>query len=188
MNEVSTTAHPSLAGEPRTMQTEFELASEVRRRYGVSAVHVSLCKGKAVQDCTQKRDTKRIGDISEAAVISAFTKRGFDVSVPFGENHRYDLIVDDGQKLLRVQVKTGRVRNGVIIFNCCSTHGHRRTELKTRPYTGQIELLAMYCPDNEKVYVVPEPELSRSKIQLRLAAPRNNMVKTIRWASQYELA
>ena len=98
------------------------------------------------------------------------------------------MIADDGDRLQRVQVKTGRIRNGVVVFNCCSTHGHRRSALKTRPYTGQIELLAVYCPENRKVYVLPEGELTRSKIQLRLIPTRNTMVKTIRWAAQYELA
>ena len=136
-----------------------------------------------------KRDTKSKGDISELRVATELTRAGYAVSKPLGENQRYDLIADDGERLHRVQVKTGRLRRGVIMFNCCSTHGHRRTgNLATRPYTGQIEFLAVYCPDTEKVYVVPEADLTRSKIQLRLVAPRNNMTKTIRWASRYELA
>jgi hypothetical protein len=136
-----------------------------------------------------KRNTKSKGDISELRVAVELTKLGYLISKPLGENQRYDLIADDGQRLHRVQVKTGRVRGGVIMFSCCSTHGHRRTgNLATRPYTGQIELLAVYCPDTEKVYVVPEADLTRTKIQLRLVAPRNNMTKTIRWASKYELA
>jgi hypothetical protein len=48
-------------------------------------------------------------------------------------------------------------------------------------------LLAVYCPDNGKVYIVPEAEMTRTHMYLRLAPPRNNMVKTIRWAAQYEL-
>jgi hypothetical protein len=136
-----------------------------------------------------KRDTKSKGDLSELLVAVALTKAGFAVSKPLGENQRYDLIADDGERLHRVQVKTGRVRDGVVKFSCCSTHGHRRTgNLATRPYTGQIELLAVYCPEGGKVYVVPEAELTRSGIHLRLVPPRNNMTKTIRWASTYELA
>jgi hypothetical protein len=186
MSEIATFPGVSFLFGDHTVQTEFELTPELQQRYELTADRVSA--HGFTDEVRRKRDAKRVGDVSEVAVIAAFTKLGFRVSVPFGENHRYDLIVDDGEKLSRVQVKTGRVRNGVIIFNCCSTHGHRRTATKTRPYTGQIERLAMYCPDNEKVYVVPEPELCRSKIQLRLAPPRNNMVKTIRWASRYELA
>ena len=137
---------------------------------------------------TVRRDTKSKGDMSELRVAIALTNAGYAVSKPFGENQRYDLIADDGDRLHRVQVKTGRVRRGVVKFSCSSTHGHRRTgNLATRPYTGQIEFLAVYCPDSGKVYVIPEAELTRSAINLRLVAPRNNMAKTIRWASRYEL-
>jgi hypothetical protein len=117
----------------------------------------------------------------------ALIEDGYIVSKPFGENARYDLIADDGERLLRVQVKTGRIRRGVIMLSACSTHGHRRTEVKSRPYHGEIEYLAVYCPDNGKVYLIPEADLTRSSIYLRLVPPRNNMQKTIRWASQYEL-
>ncbi|MDP9024626.1 MAG: group I intron-associated PD-(D/E)XK endonuclease [Candidatus Eremiobacteraeota bacterium] len=135
-----------------------------------------------------KRDTKSKGDLSELIVAVALTRVGYAVSKPLGENQRYDLIADDGDRLHRVQVKTGRVRDGVVKFNCCSTHGHRRAgNLVTRPYTGQIELLAVHCPENGKVYIVPEAELTRTRIQLRLVPPRINMTKTIRWASEYEL-
>ena len=134
-----------------------------------------------------KRNTKLTGDISELRVAAAFVELGYAVCKPLGENQRYDLVIDDGERLQRVQVKTGRIRGGVVLFNCCSTHGHRRTEVMTRPYTGQIDLLAVFCPENGKVYVVPEAELTRSKSHLRLVPPRNNMVKMIRWASQYEL-
>jgi hypothetical protein len=49
-------------------------------------------------------------------------------------------------------------------------------------------LARVYCPDNGKVYLVPEAELTRTQSHLRLVAPKNNVVKTIRWASKYELA
>ncbi len=121
-------------------------------------------------------------------VALALAGKGFLISKPLGENTRYDLIADDGDQLLRVQVKTARIRGGVLKFSCCSNHAHRRTALRRRSYRGQIDLLAAYCPDDGKVYILPEGELTESTVHLRLAPPRNNMVKTIRWASHYELA
>lgn len=155
---------------------EFALPMQDAERYEIKPVPID----------TLKRDTKRIGDISEMQVAAAFSRRGYFVCRPFGENQRYDLIIDDGEQLSRVQVKTGRLRNGVILYGAVSTHGHRGRPSK--PYIGQIELLAVYCPDTEKVYVVPESHLTRSLGSLRIAPPKNNMSKTIRWASDYELA
>lgn len=135
-----------------------------------------------------KRDTKATGDRSEAAVLAALSQRGYLISIPFGENHRYDLIADDGERLLRIQVKTGRLRNGVIAFRCCSTHQHRRNgPTASRAYFGEIDYLAVYCPQNQKVYLVPESELVRTAGHLRLAPTVNGQVRNIRWASAYEL-
>lgn len=56
----------------------------------------------------EKRDTKRIGDFAELAVMMALVDAGYRICIPFGENHRYDLIADGFGKLLRVQVKNVR--------------------------------------------------------------------------------
>jgi len=133
-----------------------------------------------------KRDTKSIGDISEAEVLVAMIKGGYLVSKPFGENARYDLIADDGVRLLRIQVKTGRVRGDVIRFNCCSSHAHRGG--KERPYFGQIDYIAVYCPETRKIYLIPESDLVATRAHLRLAPTRNGQTRQVRWASAYELA
>lgn len=132
-----------------------------------------------------KRNTKAVGDTSEAAVLTALVRNGYSVSIPFGENQRYDLIADDGARLHRVQVKTGRLRGAVIIFACSSTHAHRNGT--TRSYRGEVEFLAVYCPQNGKVYLLPEQEMTVSTAHLRLSRPLNNMAKSIRWASEFEL-
>ena len=51
------------------------------------------------------RVTQRKGDIATSRAIATFTAMGFDVSIPLTESASYDLIVDDGQELARVQCK-----------------------------------------------------------------------------------
>jgi PD-(D/E)XK endonuclease len=137
----------------------------------------------------QKRNTKAIGDLSEVMVIAALVRGGYLVSIPFGENHRYDVIADDGMKLLRIQVKTGRLRGGAINFMCSSSHQHRRSgPTASRPYFGQVEYLAVFCPQNGKVYLVPESEMVATKGHLRVAPCLNRQARKIRWAAEYELA
>ena len=51
------------------------------------------------------RDTQRKGDIANAKAISTFTAYGYDVSIPLTESALYDLVVDDGLKMYRVQAK-----------------------------------------------------------------------------------
>ena len=72
------------------------------------------------------RDTKSIGELSELIVAVSLSRAGYFVSKPLGESTRYDLVVDKDGTLSRVQVKTGRLRKGVIMFNTYSTHYHRK--------------------------------------------------------------
>jgi len=51
------------------------------------------------------RVTQRKGDIGVSQAIATFTKLGFDVSIPLTESAHYDLIIDTGSNLKRVQVR-----------------------------------------------------------------------------------
>ncbi|HEX6389701.1 MAG TPA: group I intron-associated PD-(D/E)XK endonuclease, partial [Solirubrobacteraceae bacterium] len=51
------------------------------------------------------RDTQRKGDTATAQAIATFTAMGFDVAIPLTESAAYDLVVDDGEGLHRVQCK-----------------------------------------------------------------------------------
>ena len=50
---------------------------------------------------------KTKGEKSTLAIMLALREAGYDLLVPFGENTRYDLVLDDGCCLARVQCKTG---------------------------------------------------------------------------------
>ena len=49
---------------------------------------------------------KRRGEIAELAFMQKAVSLGFGVAKPYGDNERYDLVVDSGQRLWRVQVKS----------------------------------------------------------------------------------
>jgi hypothetical protein len=134
-----------------------------------------------------KRSTKLVGDRSEAAVLAALINAGYKISIPFGENHRYDLLADDGERILRVQVKTGKMSGDVIRYSCSSSHSHRGGVF-ARPYFGQVDIIAVFCPQNGKVYILPEKEFVATRAHLRLSEPANNQRRRIRWAREFELA
>ena len=41
-----------------------------------------------------------------ARAIAYYTQAGYEVLVPLGDNTKYDLVVDNGNALLRIEVKT----------------------------------------------------------------------------------
>ena len=67
---------------------------------------------------------KAVGDRSTLAVMLALQRAGYIVLLPFGENTRYDLVIDDGTSFARVQCKTGRLRDGAVRFAACSSYAH----------------------------------------------------------------
>lgn len=139
------------------------------------------------EDLDQKpaRQTCNTGNISEAKVLTLLLELGYKVSIPFGVGCSYDCVIDDGTNLQRLQVKTGRLRNGCIHFAAWSHNGSRGNHLKKR-YTDRADLFAVYCPDNNKVYLVPVKDVGLNGL-LRIDVPRNGNVKRIRWAESYEV-
>ncbi|MCU1268741.1 MAG: putative endonuclease [Acidobacteriaceae bacterium] len=51
------------------------------------------------------KNTKRCGERSEAAFLHRASQLGFGVAKPWGDSERYDFILDNGRRLLRVQIK-----------------------------------------------------------------------------------
>jgi hypothetical protein len=134
-----------------------------------------------------KRNTKHVGDVSEAAVITALIKCGYEVSIPFGENHRYDVIVDKDGILSRIQIKSGRLRKGVINFAACSSHAHRGG-LNSRSYHGEIDYFGVYCKETDSVYLISCADTPATHGSLRIDRPRQGQCKKIRWALPYLIA
>ena len=55
---------------------------------------------------------RRQGDLGEYSVIEWLGLHGYGVYSPLGHTPDADLVADDGERLLRVQVKTSRRLNG----------------------------------------------------------------------------
>jgi len=54
-------------------------------------------------------NTKRSGELSEAAFLLKAQSLGFHVAKPWGDSESYDFILDSGQHLWRVQLKSTQV-------------------------------------------------------------------------------
>ena len=132
-----------------------------------------------------KRDTKSIGIRSEVAVMNALIRNGYWVSIPYGDNRYYDLVADNGERLYRIQVKTGQDHGFYLRYSCSSSHVHRGRSL--RSYQGEVEFVAVYCASRDTVYLIPAAELTATQGHLRFSQPENGRKKRIRWAGQYEL-
>ena len=112
-------------------------------------------------------------------------RAGYIVSIPWGDSCRYDLIIDDGERLLRVQCKRANWNQGAITFYTYSFSGVKGT-IK-RDYKDDIEIFAVWSPHTDKVYLIPIEEVMAEQPHLRVDPPANNQKKGICWAKDYEL-
>ena len=127
------------------------------------------------------------GAIAEAAITAAAVELGFVVLRPLVEGRRYDLIIDTGPELLRVQCKWAPRRGDVVsvhLSTCRHTpHGYVRSTYSA----DEIDGIGVYCQELKRCYYLPiEDVAGRRGFQLRLKPAANNQRLAINWAAQYE--
>lgn len=134
-------------------------------------------------------DPNRIGAISQAKVLAALTAAGKVVLTPCVHVRPYDFVIEEGESFLRVQCKTGRMFRGAVYFRPHRLRAARREtgwQRRVTGYDGAVDFFAVYCPENESVYLVPINAVSSYRIcSLRVTPPKNNQRKRIRWADEY---
>lgn len=126
-----------------------------------------------------------VGNRTEGFVLAALLSAGHSVLTPFGGGLRYDLAIDTGDGIKRIQCKTARMRDGALFFKTASWQ--RDTKEKTT-YQGSADLFGVYCPSNSKCYLVPVSDVGVNEASLRLSESKNNQKKGVRWAKDYEIS
>lgn len=130
---------------------------------------------------------KRKGILTEEEIKLWFLKQGYSVSVPIGDDDKYDFIVDFNGKLIRMQSKTGNLTSaiGCLSFASCSikynSTGSHRTQYKKQ----DIDYFCTMHPETKQVYIVPV-EICGNNCRLRLVPPQNNRYTDVKMANDYE--
>lgn len=124
------------------------------------------------------------GDATEAMVVAKLKARQIPVSIPFGDNQRYDAVIETpAAELLRVQIKTGRLQDGTIDFHGKSQHTNASGNTYQK-YDGDVDYFLVYTPTLDSLHAVGEHEFD-SRIQLRVDEPKQADA-SINWADEYE--
>ncbi|HEV2654742.1 MAG TPA: group I intron-associated PD-(D/E)XK endonuclease [Ktedonobacteraceae bacterium] len=138
-----------------------------------------------------KQNHKAIGELSEVILIAKLLEVGYEILTPFGDNRRYDLVIEDADgRFWRIQCKTGRSNGEYIQFTPASLYYHThagRTTHGSKNYKDQIDYFAVYCPENREVYLIPVAHAGVSQMNLRLVPTKNKQEQGVKWAEDYEL-
>lgn len=131
---------------------------------------------------------KQKGDLAELKVAADLVTQGWRILLPFGEDHLYDLGIDDGERLLRVQVKHTR-SDGRVLAAKCFTHSltNGRVRSTTKYTAAMIDWLAIWDATTDRCFYLPATLLGsgRTYVHLRYVPPRNNQRARITWAEDY---
>ena len=130
---------------------------------------------------------KQKGDLAELMVAADLRRRGYQISIPFGEDCDYDLVVDRGGKLERIQVKYATSDGARVLVRCRShslTNGKVRA---TKHYTAKtVDWIAVWESTSGVIYYVPSSVFDGfTDLTLRTAPTRNNQVLHIRHAADF---
>ena len=106
-------------------------------------------------------DNKSKGKAGLAVAIGYYGSIGYTVCVPLNDTQEYDLIVDDGESLRKVQVKcTGRVnkhgRYEVAVRSCGGTKGTPYSYVKDT----NIDTLFVVCT-NGWLFEIPKEKITQ---------------------------
>lgn len=133
-------------------------------------------------------NSKDIGDISVAKTLFEFSKRGIPTLIPWGDNLRYDLVIELNNYFYKIQVKTANEEcNGSIKCYTRSSTNHT-TNKKLSTYENDVDYFVFYNQKRDLIAMVPISEIGTNKsISLRIEEPKNNQQKQIKYFSDYSL-
>lgn len=130
-----------------------------------------------------EKDTVTIGRITEAKCLEHLTSLGYIVSLPFGGQARYDLLVDVNGKIIKVQVKSSQYKDGCVEFYTASSHYLQGHHVHTVYEKNDIDYFMTEL--NNQYYLVPVEECGKQK-KLRIDSPKSQAnITNIHWAKNY---
>ena len=102
------------------------------------------------------------------------------------EGARYDLVLEVGDRLIRVQCKYATRRGDVIRGRLCTSRHTPNGYVRTTYSAAEIDGFALYCPETRDSFWLPIAEFAgQGYVHLRLVAARNNQLALCRMASDY---
>ena len=130
-----------------------------------------------------EKSTQYVGQLTEQKCFVKCLEEGYSISKPLFDNARYDFILDTGNKLLRIQVKSSwNEDHSAFTFNGYSQHstGNGNKRMK---YTNK-EIDYFMTEKDGKFYLYPAEEEGFVSKCLRITSKQNQ--SQIKWAKNYE--
>lgn len=109
---------------------------------------------------------KHQGDTAELRFMLLNHSLGHTIAKPFGDNAKYDLIVDIDNELQRVQVKSTRSKDttsGIDCYRCLVCSGAVNKKMYSE---DDIDYVAIYVIPEDAWYKIPIREIKAKSVRL----------------------
>jgi len=128
---------------------------------------------------TYKKQRAKEGELRFAA---EFTRKGWNVFLPYGEDGPIDLLIEKEGKFKRIQVKSTYSKRGIISCRLKSSNNWQ-----VKKYTKkEIDAFAVYESKNKRGYFIEiEKVEGMTELTLRIDKTKNNQKKGIKKAEEY---
>ncbi len=132
-------------------------------------------------------NSKVKGNIGELRIAHEFVKWGCTVSFPFGDNARYDLVVEINVELKKIQIKYTENSTENNSYRCkCASSTYHTNNKGCQTYVNDVDFIALYIDDIDTCCLIPIEEVgSKRSIYFRNSIPKNNQTKGIKFVWDY---
>ena len=127
-------------------------------------------------------NTNKIGTITELKCKTYFLELGYNVATPEAPA-RYDFVLDTGNNLFKIQVKTSHGDKEAFSFMTCSCHITSNGNIRHSYKEDNIDYFCTWFDD--ECYLIPVDECGVKEKRLRLIPTKNGQVKNISFAKNY---
>ena len=129
--------------------------------------------------------TQYKGQLTEQKCFVKCLEAGYLISKPLFDNARYDFILDTGEKLLRIQVKTSAWNedHSAFTFNGYSQHSTGNGNKRMKYTTKEIDYFMTEKDGTFYLYQAEEQAFVTKSLRV---TSKQNQANNIKWAKDYE--
>lgn len=112
-----------------------------------------------------KENSRKQGDVGLGSAISYFTRNGYTVCIPLTDSQKYDLIIENGEGLKKVQVKTTYSKRYNYIVTV-ATSGGNKSGSKIYPFDPKNADYLFALTEVGDKYLIPSDVVPKRTINL----------------------
>jgi hypothetical protein len=128
---------------------------------------------------------KHHGDIGEITFMLRAKQNGFTVLTPYSSHSPYDIAIDNGQNIIKVQVKsttTNITKDGKNYENAFKVVIGRGRSKKDRYERKDVDVFAVYIARIDKFYIIPFDDVKTKLLNFYPTNPQHHLNKYLeRW-------